>query len=82
MRRRRWGQNLCTERTCGSLTVGSGKDVGPPNDVGFESFDWPTVKAVRDALESLGIGEHLTSAVTGPGPVGGRCGAAWAAPQQ
>ena len=33
-----------------------GKKVGPPNDVGFENFDWPTVRAVRDALEALGIG--------------------------
>jgi hypothetical protein len=29
---------------------------GPPNDVGFENFDWPTLSAVRDALEGLGIG--------------------------
>jgi hypothetical protein len=27
-----------------------------PNDVGFENFDWPSLKAVRDALEGLGIG--------------------------
>ena len=27
-----------------------------PNDVGFENFDWRSVKAVRDALEGLGIG--------------------------
>ena len=27
-----------------------------PNDVGFENFDWPTLKAVRDELEGLGIG--------------------------
>jgi hypothetical protein len=27
-----------------------------PNDVGFENFDWRSVKAVRDALEDLGIG--------------------------
>jgi len=33
-----------------------GKDVGVPNDVGFENFDWPTVRQVRDALEGLGIG--------------------------
>jgi hypothetical protein len=33
-----------------------GKDVGVPNDVGFENFDWPTVGAVRQSLESLGIG--------------------------
>jgi hypothetical protein len=33
-----------------------GKDVGVPNDVGFENFDWPTVDAVRGALEGLGIG--------------------------
>jgi hypothetical protein len=33
-----------------------GRDVGVPNDVGFENFDWPTVAKVRDALEGLGIG--------------------------
>jgi hypothetical protein len=33
-----------------------GKDVGPPNDVGFESFDWKSLAAVRSALEGLGIG--------------------------
>ena len=33
-----------------------GKDVGVPNDVGFENFDWPTVVKARDALEGLGIG--------------------------
>ena len=33
-----------------------GKDVGVPNDVGFENFDWPTVDKVREALEGLGIG--------------------------
>jgi hypothetical protein len=33
-----------------------GKDVGAPNDVGFEHFGWKTVADARDALESLGIG--------------------------
>ena len=33
-----------------------GRDVGVPNDVGFENFDWPTVDAVRGALEDLGVG--------------------------
>ena len=33
-----------------------GKDVGVPNDVGFENFDWQTVASAREALESLGIG--------------------------
>lgn len=33
-----------------------GKDVGVPNDVGFENFDWPSVAAVREALEGLGMG--------------------------
>lgn len=28
-----------------------GKDVGVPNDVGFENFNWPTLVKVRDALE-------------------------------
>ena len=31
------------------------KEIGPPNDVGFENFDWPTVATVRQALEELGI---------------------------
>jgi len=37
-----------------------GKDVGVPNDVGFENFAWPTVASAREALEGLGIGygEH------------------------
>jgi hypothetical protein len=33
-----------------------GKELGPPNDVGFENFDWPTVGEVRQSLEALGIG--------------------------
>jgi hypothetical protein len=33
-----------------------GRPAGVPNDVGFENFDWQSVKAVRDALEELGIG--------------------------
>jgi hypothetical protein len=32
------------------------EDIGPPNDVGFENFDWPSVDLVRKALEDLGIG--------------------------
>jgi hypothetical protein len=42
-----------------------GKDVGVPNDVGFENFDWPTVGAVRQSLESLGIGYGIEG--SGPG---------------
>jgi hypothetical protein len=38
-----------------------GKDVGVPNDVGFENFDLPTVAKVRDALERLGIGYGTAS---------------------
>lgn len=33
-----------------------GKNVGVPNDVGFENFDWQTVASARGALEGLGIG--------------------------
>jgi len=33
-----------------------GKNVGVPNDVGFENFDWTSLGKVRDALEGLGIG--------------------------
>lgn len=32
------------------------KQIGPPNDVGFENYDWPTITGVRGALEALGIG--------------------------
>ena len=38
-----------------------GKDVGVPNDVGFENFDYPTVAKVRAALEGLGIGYGTAS---------------------
>lgn len=38
-----------------------GKDVGVPNDVGFENFDYRTVAKVRDALEGLGIGYGTSS---------------------
>jgi len=33
-----------------------GKEIGPPNDVGFENFDFPTLETVRRSLEELGIG--------------------------
>jgi hypothetical protein len=33
-----------------------GRDVGVPNDVGFENFDWQTVADAREALHGLGIG--------------------------
>lgn len=33
-----------------------GKDVGVPNDVGFEHFGWPTLALAREALEATGIG--------------------------
>ena len=33
-----------------------GRDVGVPNDVGFENFDWQSLASVREALEGLGIG--------------------------
>lgn len=42
-----------------------GTDVGVPNDVGFENFDWPTVPAARMALEQLGIGYGKASAMPG-----------------
>jgi hypothetical protein len=50
-----------------------GKDVGVPNDVGFENFDWPTVAKVREALEELGIGSGVQTNHPGryyeyPGP--------------
>jgi len=42
-----------------------GKEIGPPNDVGFENFDWPTVAAVREALEGLGIGYGVETSQPG-----------------
>jgi hypothetical protein len=42
-----------------------GKDVGVPNDVGFENFNWPTLTKVRDALEGLGIGYGKQGAAAG-----------------
>ena len=36
-----------------------------PNDVGFENFDWPTVGAVREALEALGIGYGVETSQPG-----------------
>jgi len=42
-----------------------GKEIGPPNDVGFENFDWPTVAKVRHALEELGFGYGIESSQPG-----------------
>jgi hypothetical protein len=42
-----------------------GRDVGVPNDVGFENFDWQSVAAVRDELERLGIGYGVQSSLPG-----------------
>jgi hypothetical protein len=42
-----------------------GKQIGPPNDVGFENFDWHTVGAVREALEALGIGYGVETSQPG-----------------
>ena len=42
-----------------------GNQIGPPNDVGFENFDYPTVSAVRDALETLGIGYGVETSQPG-----------------
>ena len=33
-----------------------GKDVGVPNDRGFEFFGWPTVAMGRAGLDALGVG--------------------------
>jgi hypothetical protein len=38
-----------------------GKDVGVPNDVGFENFDWQSLTKVQDALKGLGIGYGVES---------------------
>jgi hypothetical protein len=42
-----------------------GKEIGPPNDVGFENFDWPTLSAVREALEAIGIGYGVETSQPG-----------------
>ena len=42
-----------------------GKEIGPPNDVGFENFDWPTVGEVRQSLEDLGVGYGSESSQPG-----------------
>jgi hypothetical protein len=60
-----FGARLCAEamgteavhRALVRLAQGElGKDVGVPNDVGFENFDWPSLAKVRTELERLGIG--------------------------
>jgi hypothetical protein len=65
-----FGARLCAEamgteavhRALARFAQGQlGKDVGVPNDVGFENFDLPTVAQVRDALEGLGIGYGTAS---------------------
>lgn len=42
-----------------------GRDVGVPNDVGFENFEWDTVSKVRTALEGLGIGYGVKNNLPG-----------------
>ena len=42
-----------------------GRDVGVPNDVGFENFDWQTLSSVKTALEGLGIGYGVETAQPG-----------------
>jgi hypothetical protein len=42
-----------------------GKEIGPPNDVGFENFDYPTLEMVRRSLEELGIGYGQESSEPG-----------------
>lgn len=42
-----------------------GRDVGVPNDVGFENFDWQSLTAVRDELENLGIGYGVQTSQPG-----------------
>lgn len=42
-----------------------GKDVGVPNDRGFQNFGWPTAAKARAALEALGVGFGKTGAQPG-----------------
>jgi hypothetical protein len=41
------------------------KEIGPPNDEGFENFDWPTLAKVRQSLEELGFGYGTESSQPG-----------------
>ena len=41
------------------------KEIGAPNDEGFENFDWPTLAKVRQSLEELGIGYGTESSQPG-----------------
>jgi hypothetical protein len=41
------------------------RQIGPPIDVGFENYDWPTVAGVRAALEELGIGYGVQTSQPG-----------------
>jgi hypothetical protein len=41
------------------------KQIGPPNDVGFENYDSPTVAGVRASLEALGIGYGVQTSEPG-----------------
>ena len=65
-----FGARLCAEamgteavhRALARFAQGQlGKDVGVPNDVGFENFDRPTLAKVREGLEGLGIGYGTAS---------------------
>jgi hypothetical protein len=69
-----FGARLCAEamgteavhRALARFAQGElGKEIGPPNDVGFENFDWPTVGAVREGLEALGIGYGVEASQPG-----------------
>ena len=41
------------------------KEIGAPNDEGFENFDWPTLAEVRHSLEELGFGYGTESSQPG-----------------
>ena len=41
------------------------KEIGAPNDEGFENFDWPTLAKVRQSLEELGFGYGTESSQPG-----------------
>jgi hypothetical protein len=42
------------------------EQIGAPNDVGFENFDWPNIASVRKSLEELGI-RYGTESTSQPG---------------
>jgi hypothetical protein len=45
-----------------------GKEIGPPNDVGFENFDWPTLGAVREGVHLAAFRPERVTTLPFPNP--------------